>query len=117
MGGVGKRRSLVAVEAQEQEQELVRALFRRVRLAVAEAERTVARSLALKSMRRVLAEEELLVRRCAWCARFSLGEGWMEEGDLPRFVPQRAVESATHTICPECQTRLVREGKSHTVGG
>jgi hypothetical protein len=50
-----------------QEREFVRALFRRVQLAVTDAERTVARARALASLRRVLGDTELLVRRCAWC--------------------------------------------------
>lgn len=95
-----------------EEQAFVPALYRRVRLAVREADRVVARSHALASMRRVLGEG-LLVRRCAWCNRFTLGEEWMSESDLPRFLPKRSVERATHTICPDCEARLVREGKSH----
>ncbi len=94
--------------------EFVVALYRRVRLAVREAEQVVARSQALTSMRRLLGER-LLVRRCAWCGRFSLGEEWMSDGDLPRFVPEWMVDSATHTICPACEERLVREGKSHSL--
>lgn len=95
------------------EEEVVRALYRRVRLAAREAERVVARSQALASMRRVLGDESMLVRRCAWCNRFTLGDEWMAEAELPRFVPKRAVEEATHTICADCESRLVREGKSH----
>lgn len=67
-------------------------------------------------MRQVLGEG-LLVRRCAWCSRFSLGADWMEKDALPRFVPESAVEEATHTICPDCDERLVREGKSHARNG
>jgi hypothetical protein len=99
-----------------QHEEFVHALQHRVRLAVKEAERIVARSRALATVRHVLGERQL-VRRCAWCARFSLGEGWMAEDELPAFVPARAVEHATHTICPDCERRLVREGKSHARNG
>lgn len=98
------------------QQEFVRALSRRVRQAVQEAEQTVARSHALASMRHVLGQQ-LLVRRCAWCSRFSFGGGWMGEAELPRFVPTSAIEEATHTICPDCEDRLVREGKSHARNG
>jgi hypothetical protein len=98
-----------------QEREFVRALFRRVQLAVTDAERTVARARALASLRRVLGDTELLVRRCAWCGSFSLGGDWMPDSDLPQFVPASAVEAATHTICPRCEERLVREGKSHSL--
>ena len=103
------------MEPEPREKEFVQTLFGRVRLAVTEAERIVARSRALVSTRRVLGDEALLVRRCAWCARFSFGGQWMQEADLPRFVPKQAVEKATHTICPDCEERLVREGKSHSL--
>lgn len=94
------------------ESEFAAELYRRVRYAVLEAERVVARSRALTTMRRVLAEEGLLVRRCAWCGRFTAGDDWVREDELPRFVPKRASELATHTICTDCQARLAREGKS-----
>lgn len=81
-----------------------------------DAEHAVARSQMLAGMRRVLGDERLLVRRCAWCERFSLGEGWMSQDELPQFVTRRAVDGATHTICPDCEARLVREGKSHAPG-
>lgn len=101
-----------AATVQPPEDEFVRALFRRVRRAVTEAEQVVARSRALGSLRRVLGDE-LLLRRCAWCGRFSLDEEWLSPDRLPRFVPASAIEKATHTICPDCEQRLVREGKSH----
>lgn len=94
----------------------MRDLANRVRRAVNEAERVVARSRALTSTRRVLGDERVLVRRCAWCERFSLGEQWTPQAAVPRFVPQRAIDGATHTICGDCETQLVREGKSHAYG-
>jgi hypothetical protein len=94
------------------EPEFVTELYRRVRLAILDAERVVAQSRALASMRRVLGDDRLLVRRCAWCERFTSDEEWMSEAKLPRFVPTGAIESATHTICPDCERRLAREGKS-----
>lgn len=98
------------------EDAFVLALYRRVRHAVREADRAVARAHTLAAMHRVLGER-LPVRRCAWCGRFSHGEEWMDEAELPRFVPKRAVDAATHTICPDCEARLVREGKSHARNG
>ena len=99
------------------DQEFVEALQQRVQVALREAQQVVARSRTLTSVRHVLGDDQRLVRRCAWCGRFSLGEGWMAEAALPQFVPGRAIEGATHTICPDCDTRLVREGKSHSRNG
>lgn len=112
---LGRDRDTLDDGVEPPQQDVVRALFSRVRRAVGEAEQAVARSHTLASMRHVLGERRLL-RRCAWCGRFTLGEGWVAEAELPGFVPKRAVEMATHTICPECEAQLVREGKSHALG-
>lgn len=89
----------------------MRALFRRVRLAAAEAERSVARSRALVAMRRLI-RHGALVRRCAWCGRYSLSEEWMQRDELPGFVTARVLEDATHTICPDCERGLVAKSQS-----
>jgi hypothetical protein len=89
------------------EEDLPDVLLHRMRLAVGEAERAVERSATLRAARRLL-RERMLLKRCAWCGRFSLGKGWQPLEQLPHFVPGLVREQATHGICPDCMHRLER---------
>lgn len=53
--------------------------------------------------------ESSLVTRCAWCARYLLGERWLA---VPRSLLPEGV-GASHGICPDCVDELRRAGKSH----
>lgn len=96
----------------EPPEELAAALRRRMRQAIAEAERAVERSESLGAARRLVRERALL-KRCAWCGRVSFGHGWQPLEELPGFVPARVRERATHGICPTCFGELERDGRSH----
>ncbi|HZD87426.1 MAG TPA: hypothetical protein VE088_05425 [Gaiellaceae bacterium] len=90
----------------------VEALIRRVRLAVADAQRQVGQARRLVELCRI-ADGEIIVRRCAWCGRLSVGGEWTAPESLQGFVPPQAVDNATHSICPDCTDRLEHEGRSH----
>jgi len=94
------------------EQEIVPALLRRVRRALAEAERAVERSRTL-TRARSLVEPDAHVSRCAWCGRAALGTRWLTPDELPAFVSRRALDGASHGICPDCVDELERDGRSH----
>ena len=85
---------------------------RRVREAVAEATRAVARSESLLAARALVRERGRLAKRCAWCGRLDLGRRWTPPDEVPQFLPAAVRERITHGICPDCLARLEREGQT-----
>lgn len=91
-----------------------KAVVRRARLAVAAAKETVARARALAEARRLARDPDRLLKRCAWCGRATLGGEWLEPEEAERLLAGRSgLPEVSHTICPDCSERLVRERKSH----
>jgi hypothetical protein len=93
--------------------ELANALRMRARAAITEAEVTVERAQTLVASRRIVADDEALATRCAWCGRLELGEQWLLPIDAPLFVGAGLHDRTTHGICSDCVARLERSGKSH----
>ncbi|MBW3592953.1 MAG: hypothetical protein KY396_04595 [Actinobacteria bacterium] len=59
--------------------------------------------------------EEPLITRCAWCARYEIGDGeWVDEETIRAFARPGAWESAlaSHGICPDCVADLKQRGLS-----
>jgi hypothetical protein len=55
-----------------------------------------------------------MLRRCAWCGRFDLGEQWVPAEEAPAFVWTLLDRRATHGICESCLGRLERERRNRT---
>ena len=88
------------------------ALVRRARQAVATAEAAVARARVVNDGLRLARDSQELMRRCAWCSRVALGGAWIDAEEAERLVGRRRTPEVSHTICPDCAERLVREHKS-----
>jgi hypothetical protein len=58
--------------------------------------------------------DEPLVTRCAWCARYHVGDEWLEEATIHGFARPGRWDSmlASHGICPGCVADLRRRGLS-----
>jgi hypothetical protein len=89
---------------------------RRVRAALAEAHRTVARSESLVAARVLVRERRHLAKRCAWCGRMELGAHWTPPEELPAFLRREVRDRISHGICPDCLARLERQGHTHALG-
>jgi hypothetical protein len=87
---------------------------RRVRAALAEAHRTVARSQSLAA-RVLVRDRRQLAKRCAWCGRLDLGDHWTPPEKLPAFLPSEVRDRITHEICPDCLAPLEREGQTRSL--
>jgi hypothetical protein len=57
---------------------------------------------------------EPLVTRCAWCARYQVGDEWLDEQTIGEFTRRGTwMGVATHGICPGCVGDRRRRGLSH----
>ena len=59
-----------------------------------------------------------LLRRCAWCERFEVGQEWLRLdaiGQGQHRITASLLEQATHGICPDCFERE-RERAAHRRG-
>jgi hypothetical protein len=97
-------------------EEVVETLARRVKQAIAAAEEAKAKSETLVAARRVVRDPAMMLRRCAWCGRISLGR-WTVVEEAPPFLPREMHGRTTHGICPDCLCRLERRGETKPVSG
>jgi hypothetical protein len=88
---------------------------RRVRAALAEAHRAIARSEALTAARALVRDRHRLAKRCAWCGRLELGDHWTAPEELPAFLSSEVRDRISHGICPDCLARLEREGQTRSL--
>src|SRR5262249_52620478 len=88
------------------------ALELRAQRARDEARQLIMQSRCIVASRRLLADPESVITRCAWCGRLALGGAWMPVDEIPVFVNGRLEGQTTHGICLGCIDRLEREGKS-----
>lgn len=49
-----------------------------------------------------LLRERRMIRRCAWCGRYSLGTIWLDESEIPAVVQPVEGVNVTHGICELC---------------
>lgn len=85
------------------------ALPERVRTAIADARTTVGKSQVLAAAMRQLRDPRALLRRCAWCDRYAIGDVWLEADETPRFFDVERLKrtpGVTDSICPDCTRRV-----------
>jgi hypothetical protein len=73
------------------------------------AGRLVACSERIVASRRLLADPETMVKRCAWCGRLALGRAWVLEDEVPAFAGGLFEKRTTDGICSHCFDRLQRD--------
>lgn len=95
-------------EPDEVEDEVEAGLLRRAEEAVEAAERIRDSSEVVVGVS-VALREPGMTTRCAWCARYRLGERWVLVGELPPFAVAAEV---THGICEDCVRALRASGMS-----
>ena len=92
----------------DEERLLHEALVERAREALESASETVEQSEVLAHLSEALVDDELL-RRCAWCGRYHIGERWLTVAGPASPLRWGRL---THGICPDCVDNLRRSGKS-----
>jgi hypothetical protein len=68
------------------------------------------RARVLTEALQLVRDRQRVLRRCAWCGRVWLGGTWVDDEEVPRFLPSDLDVHSTHSICPSCLARF--ESKS-----
>lgn len=84
-------------------------LAERVTLAVASAQREVARSVMLCDVS-AARRESGHITSCAWCRRFNAGGGWYAADASRALSLLIRVRPLTHGVCPACFARIAPAG-------